>query len=531
MNDELFIEKSKKIHGNIYDYSKVEYKKSNINVTIICKIHGDFKLTPNSHLSKKSGCQKCSRNKKSETQIKNNNNNFINNAIKIHGDKYDYSKIEYINSNTHINILCKIHGEFPQLPDVHISGCGCQKCGNNFRYDTATFIEKAQQIHGDNYDYSKVEYKKSNINVTIICKIHGDFKLTPNSHLSEKRGCQKCSRNKISETQIKNNKNNFINNAIKIHGDKYDYSKIEYINSNTHINILCKIHNHEFPQIPNSHLQGSGCPKCSKNYTMTQLEFIEKAQQVHIDCTNQPLFNYELVNFVNNKTPIKILCKIHDEFKQLPFLHIKGHGCKKCSRNKVSETQIKNNNNNFINNAIKIHGDKYDYSKVDYKGSSINVKIICKIHGEFEKSPDNHTHKTKPQGCQGCQKKKQYSQLQIQWLHFIQLKNNITIKHAENCGEFLIPNTNYKADGYCEETNTIYEFHGDYWHGNPKKFLPTEINKTINKPFGELYKNTLEKEQKIQDLGYNLVVIWEYEWNKINKSMRILQRKFKSIHK
>lgn len=303
---------------------------------------------------------------------------------------------------------------------------------------------------------------------------------------------------------------------------------VDYKGSSSIVKIICKKHHHEFPIIPIGHLKGAGCPKCSKNYTMTQLEFIEKAQQVHIDCTNQPLFNYSLVNFVNNKTPIKILCKIHGEFEQLPYLHTKGHGCKKCSRNKISETQIKNNN--FINNAIKIHGDKYDYSKVDYKGSSINVKIICKIHGEFEKSPDNHTHKTRPQGCQCCQTKKQYSQLQIQWLHFIQLKNNITIKHAENCGEFLIPNTNYKADGYCEETNTIYEFHGDYWHGNPKTFLPTEINKTINKTFGELYKNTLEKEQKIQDLGYNLVVIWEYEWNKINKSMRFLQRKFKSNH-
>ena len=275
-------------------------------------------------------------------------------------------------------------------------------------------------------------------------------------------------------------------------------------------------------------MNGHGCQKCCNCYTMTQNEFIEKSQCVHIDCNSQALFDYSQIKYVNNKTPVTIICKIHGEFSQIPYIHIKGHSCNKCSRNKISETCYKNNN--FVNNAKKMHGDIYDYSKVDYKGCSVNVIIICKIHGEFEKTPDNHTHKTRPQGCQKCQTKKQYSKSQIEWLNFIQLYNNITIKHAENGNELSIQNTNYKADGYCEETNTIYEFHGDYWHGNPKKFMPIEINKTTGTTFGEMYQKTLEREQQIKDFGYNLVVMWEHDWNKINKSILVLQRKFKSLH-
>jgi hypothetical protein len=116
------------------------------------------------------------------------------------------------------------------------------------------------------------------------------------------------------------------------------------------------------------------------------------------------------------------------------------------------------------------------------------------------------------------------------WLNFIQVLRKINIQHAENGGEYSILTTNYRADGYCEETNTIYEYHGDIWHGNPKKYNPEHIPYFGKKTFGELYQDTLKREQKIKDLGYNLVVMWGHDWKKINKSIRILQRKFRSLH-
>ena len=106
---------------------------------------------------------------------------------------------------------------------------------------------------------------------------------------------------------------------------------------------------------------------------------------------------------------------------------------------------------------------------------------------------------------------------------------NINIQHAINGIEYTILKTNYKADGYCKETNTIYEFHGDFWHGNPKKYRSDDINKITKCTFGILYEKTMQKEKTIKELGYNLVVMWESDWNKINKSIRCLQRKFRNI--
>ena len=178
----------------------------------------------------------------------------------------------------------------------------------------------------------------------------------------------------------------------------------------------------------------------------------------------------------------------------------------------------------FIEKAKLKHGDKYDYSTVDYINRKTNVKIICKKHGEFLQNPSSHVS-----GC-NCPKcsHTNYSQQSIKYLDFISKLHNIQIQHAENETEFVIPNTKYKADGYCQETNTIYEFHGDYWHGNPKLFKEDSINKTTNKSFGELYQNTLQREKLIKDMGFNLVVMWENDWRVINNSIRTLQRKFRN---
>ena len=126
---------------------------------------------------------------------------------------------------------------------------------------------------------------------------------------------------------------------------------------------------------------------------------------------------------------------------------------------------------------------------------------------------------------------KGYSRLQIQWLDFISSCYNINIQHAMNNGEYKISNSNFKADGYCSETNTIYEFHGDYWHGNPLLYDKEAINTVTNLTFGKLYNKTLKREEFIKTQGYNLVVIWENDWSNLIKSTRTIQRKFREIKK
>ena len=123
---------------------------------------------------------------------------------------------------------------------------------------------------------------------------------------------------------------------------------------------------------------------------------------------------------------------------------------------------------------------------------------------------------------------KQYSKQQIEWLNFLQKYYDINIQHACNYGEYKIPDTRYHADGFCSDTNTIYEYHGDYWHGNPKIFQPDDLNKTTKCTHGELYQKTLQKEEDIRRLGYNLITMWESDWMRITNSIRKFQQKFRS---
>jgi very-short-patch-repair endonuclease len=193
---EQFIVDAIKIHGDTYDYSKVEYIKAIEKVIIICKEHGEFEQTPNDHLSGK-GCKDCAIEKNSNNMRKTNEQ-FIIDAIKIHGDIYDYSKVEYIKAIEKVIIICKEHGEFEQTPNNHLRGAGCKICSGCYKSNNDEFAEKSKIIHGDIYDYSKVEYIKANEKVIIICKKHGDFELTPNNHLNG-QGCNLC----INKTETK----------------------------------------------------------------------------------------------------------------------------------------------------------------------------------------------------------------------------------------------------------------------------------------------------------------------------------------
>lgn len=441
---------------------------------------------------------------------------FINEAKNVHGDTYDYSKSVYINTHTPLIIICKIHGEFNQEPNGHINRkSGCPMCciiqrGISRRIGIDKFLEQATTIHKDTYDYSKVQYINSNTNIIIICKIHGDFLQTPGSHLSQKAGCLICG-------NIKNSINrrtpliDFINKANLIHDNKYDYSKVEYINSSKNIIIICKIHG-EFLQTPSSHIhQNAGCSKCSNQYSPTTEEFIISAKEIHGE-----LYDYSKVMYKSSKENVILICQEHGEFRMTPHSHIlRKSKCQRCQKKYQPTTE------QYIEDVTKIHGDKYDYSKVDYIDCRTPIVIICKTHGKFTQLPYTHTANHGCPKCSSC-----YSKSQIKWLTFMSIYYNINIKHAENGDEYKISDTRFKADGYCEEINTIYEFHGDYWHGNPKIYKEDDTT-YFGKKFGELYQKTIDREKLIKAKGYNLVVMWEYDWKRINNAIKTLQQKFK----
>lgn len=185
---EKFVTKAKEIHGDFYDYSKVEYVTNRTKVCIICPVHGEFFQTPDTHL-RGCGCPVC-RYIKSSSKCRMNQDVFISRSTAIHNGKYDYSKVVYKNTDTKVIIGCPIHGDFEQAPHHHIKGIGCPVCGSK-TYDTEEFIRKARIRHGDKYDYSKTVYTGKKNKVIITCPIHGDFEQLPQNHV-KRSGCPEC---------------------------------------------------------------------------------------------------------------------------------------------------------------------------------------------------------------------------------------------------------------------------------------------------------------------------------------------------
>jgi len=261
---EQFISEASSVHNNKYNYSEVEYINNSTKINIICNIHGMFSQRPTDHLHGK-GCRLCGieRNILNQTKLQQT---FIYEAIFIHNNKYDYSEVEYINAKTKVKIICPIHGKFIQTPSRHLNSYGCHKCAtiathNTQRSSIDEYITKANHIHNNKYDYSKVEYKGLHEKINIICPKHGIFNQLANNHIRG-HGCPICGIDSSSASQLKSHEQ-FINESLILNPD-YDYSKTVYLGDKFKVTICCPIHG-AFEQIPSSHLQGRRCPKCKES--------------------------------------------------------------------------------------------------------------------------------------------------------------------------------------------------------------------------------------------------------------------------
>lgn len=308
----------------------------------------------------------------------------------------------------------------------------------------------------------------------------------------------------------------FISRAIEAHGELYSYNEVEYVNAHQKVKIICLDHG-PFFQHPLSHVKGAGCPTCAGTGTKHNLnEVITAFKKIHGNA-----YSYELVEYVNNSTPVILVCDIHGGFKLTPHKHKSGRGCQKCSKvksvkkmsvtktGKSSTTKLKLEE--FLSRAKSFHGDKFDYGLVDMSGGiRSKVKIICPDHGEFIQNAEKHLM---GRSCPHCKKSRQYSTMSTKWLDSLGIES--LIREHRLPQNKLIP-----VDGYDPLTNTIYQFHGDYWHGG-KKFNPTEINKTRGLTFQQLRIDTDYRDEQLRRWGYNVVVMWESEWiQSLNKSTK-----------
>jgi hypothetical protein len=262
--------------------------------------------------------------------VKNTQEKFIADSIKIHNNKYDYSLVEYVNNSNKVKIICPEHGVFLKTPVKHLNAKqGCPKCSNiklhNVqRKNTNTFIIEAKKIHNDKYDYSLVDYKKNRIYVKILCPEHGVFEQTPSNHLNGK-GCPYCGGTAKLDTNL------FIYKSRKIHGDKYDYSLTNYVNSHTKVWIICPKHG-VFEQLPNNHLsKEQGCYNCLGKINNTE-SFISICSKIH---NNK--YDYSLVYYNDITGKVDIICPEHGIFSQRCDSHRNGIGCPKCSNNGSSK--------------------------------------------------------------------------------------------------------------------------------------------------------------------------------------------------
>ncbi len=441
-----FIKQANKVHNNKYDYREVNYINGRTKVNVICKEHGVFQIAPEKHLIGQS-CKQC------KGYIDLTQKSFIKRAREKHKSLYDYSKSIIKSKNDKVEIICKHHGSFFQLPYNHIKGQGCPTCGNLKRslsqcYTKEEFIDLANKKHNNRYIYDKVIYTNSQTKVIVTCSIHGDFKLKPYSHLNGS-GCSKCAyeSNKI---KLSLPFNTFISRAQKIHQRKYEYDESTYTNYTTKTKIFCSEHGFFF-QTPHSHISmKAGCSKCGKiraidKTKITKEQVLELFENIHGET-----FVYDFTTYVDVSTKMKIICKTHGVFLQKPYAHYAGQGCYKCSIQEVADRK-KISFEKFKDLSLTKHGNKYTYDKNTFVDIFTPTKITCKKHDDFLQTPRNHYRGS---GCPKCNSSRGENHirkiLELNNIEFIEQKTFKKLKYKK----YL------KCDFYIPKRNLVIEFNG-----------------------------------------------------------------------
>lgn len=336
-NTDEFITHSSALYNGRYSYDKATYVNYSTKLIIGCPVHGDFLQSPTQHYKGK-GCAKCLRDKlKLDRALPTHPNNikatkaFIDKCNDANPGKYTYDNT-YVPSGsvatTKITITCSVHGvDCTSTKSNLLKGASsatvCTEC------KIASIHTRAKKVHNDYYTYLPItNFVNQDSEMTSVCHEHGEFTQSINAHLSGK-GCRKCATKNLVELRTKNT-DQFIEDAIKVHGDKYTYNKVKYTKSANVVTITCPKHG-DFDQIANSHLVGFGCNLCgiesaAEKSRYTTDKFIQLAKGVHGD-----KYGYEHVNYTRSCDQVTIVCKIHGPFSCEAADHLSGCNCPKCS--------------------------------------------------------------------------------------------------------------------------------------------------------------------------------------------------------
>jgi len=390
----------------------------------------------------------------------------------VHGNRYDYSRVDWKNARTPIQIGCPDHGSFSQLPMNHMKGSGCPRCaGVKRRLTTAEYLVRARQVHGEKYDYSRLEYVRNALPVTVICAVHGEFHPTATSHL-QGRGCPGCA--SVKKTATRGNWASKLLVFREVHGTKYEYDETSFKRMRDKIRIRCPKHGW-FEQTPGNHTT-RGCDRCGGTRTTSTEEFIKKAQAVH-----GLRYDYSRVNYVNNRTLVTLVCPEHGEFEQRPVNHVNmKRGCWKCTRSFPSDTP------GFVEKAERVHQNRYTYENTEYVRSGDPVTITCPKHGPFLQAPENHLSGN---ACPVCSNGCSEGEREVyEWI----LQQEPT---ARTRVRDVIPPM--ELDIYIPEKNLAIEYCGLYWHSDAG---------------GKDHRYHLNKHLLCEEKGIRLITLFEDEW-------------------
>jgi hypothetical protein len=368
---EEFLEKANLLHNFAYDYSQVEYVNSRTKVTVICKLHGGFLVTPKLHVASRksrgseqpSGCPDCGellRRRKLALSNTKTTSWFIDKAREVHGFRYNYEKTIYVKAHERVTITCPKHGDFNQLAFSHLQGRRCYDCGLD-AHEAYVATHRRGVSTGPSKRKGVSPYEQSE----------------------------------------------FFRLCAKRHKDKYDYSDTVFMTTNRPIEPVCKEHG-KFKLLASEHLRGRGCRKCGRrNQGLKKRipfsKWLRAAHKIH-----RKTYEYDKTSYRTTKDSIRIKCKKHGWFEQNAARHIYlQHGCEDCANERVSILRSRKRSQ-FISESRSIHKRRYKYHllvadkktdvlKTDCKG---RVKLYCVKHGEVSIHPNNHIHLQ--QGCAIC---------------------------------------------------------------------------------------------------------------------------------
>lgn len=336
------------LHGNKYDYSKVEFVNSKTPVTVICRTHGAWQCQPSLHVSKKHkrGCPVCGGSQKKTTE------QFVQEATAKHGGAYDYSQTEYVNSHTNVKIICHMHGLFNQSPTSHLTKSGCPDCSKIKRFETerekslVAIKKRLLEKTSGGVQIVAETFTKINAEAQFICEKHGEFTRIVNTALYNPNTCLKCFKESDS-SNIREQHDVELELKRKLK-DGITYEPFEYVGSKkTSIKFNCPTHGQWSVLYGATVRNGINCPKCVHASAMPKRtasvigKYIEKRDRYwgeylsKFQAKHGATYDYAQASFVNAKTPIKIICPAHGEFEQVPDMHLRS-GCRQCADDELA---------------------------------------------------------------------------------------------------------------------------------------------------------------------------------------------------